>query len=269
MHIHRQVAAVLVATVVASIGVVADSKASGCGENPLAVAGVPRQQSSGAWLIDLRTGCEWGWGRTDRQFPAASTAKVAVLAVALDQVAAGRRSLVSVDSLARRMIESSDNDAAVALWRAVGGSDAVASYLRTLGLRQFTPWPSFGGIALSPHDLAWLIDRVVGPASALPPDLRDYARARMLSVQRDQRFGVSVGLPPGWTTALKDGWFLVRRIDRGTAGHWRVNSAGVVLSPTGAPAWVLSVMGDDWPTMSAGVAEIERVSRVVAGALAR
>ena len=248
---------------------VATAEARSCGDSPFAAAGVPRQPSSGAWAIDLRTGCEWGWGQTDRRYPMASTAKVAVLSLALDRVATGALAAAAVDALARSMIERSDNAAATELWRLVGGSAAVDAHLRSLGLRQVAPWPTFGGVAMTPHDLAWLANRVVGAASALPDALRDYARSPMTSVVRDQRFGVSAGVPAGWSVALKDGWFLIRPIDRGVAGRWRVHSVGVVFSPQGRPAWALGVMGDEWPTMAAGVAEIERVSRAVAGALAR
>ena len=116
--------------------VVATAEARSCGDSPFAAAGAPRQPSSGAWAIDLRSGCEWGWGQTDRRYPMASTAKVAVLSVALDRVATGALDAAAVDALARPMIERSDNAAATELWRLVGGSAAVDAHLRSLGLRQ-------------------------------------------------------------------------------------------------------------------------------------
>jgi beta-lactamase class A len=264
----RHALALLAATVLVPLAGVAVAHAGGCGSSPLA-ATAPPQAPGGAWVIDLRTGCEWGWGRTDRQYAMASTAKVAVLGAALAAIDAGRLDATTVDTYARPMIEHSDNDATVVLWRLLGGSAGVAAYLRGLGLRSFTPWPSFGGYAMSPHDLAWLVNRVAGPASTLSAGLRDYARSEMRSVERSQRFGASAGVPAGWPVALKDGWYLIRPVDHGVAGRWRVSSAGIVSSPNGRARYVFSAMGDEWPSMAAGVTEIERASRAVAGALAK
>lgn len=243
------------------------SAATACGTSPFATVAADPAESAGAWVIDLRSGCEWGWNGSDHLFAEASVSKVSLMAMALQRVGSGIFTMTSVDRTIDAMITRSDNDAAVRLWNRLGGQAAVAGFHADLGLNETHIAGSFGASTTSPRDLAHLTAAVLGPASILPRDMRDYARDKMRSVIDEQAFGVTAGAPVGWRVAVKNGWWQIRPQDSGNAWHWRVNSTGMAFDPTGKPRWVLAVMGNEWDTMDTGVERIEAIATAVYGKL--
>lgn len=244
------------------------SAATACGTNPFAAVASHPAESAGAWVIDLRSGCEWGWNASDHLFPQASVSKVSLMALALQRVASGEWTMASVDRTIDAMITRSENDAAIRLWNRLGGQPEVAAFHADLGLDQTRIAGSFGASTSSPRDLARLTTTVLGSNSILPRDLRDYARDKMGAVIAEQAFGVTAGAPVGWHVAVKNGWWQIRPKDSGHAWHWRVNSTGMVFDASGRPRWVLAVMGNDWASMEAGVDRIEAISTTVYAKLA-
>jgi hypothetical protein len=92
-----------------------------------------------AAVYDVRTGQLWTLGRGKAQ-PEASIVKVDILETLVAQHRADGQPLSAQDrSLARAMIEDSDNDAATALWDAVGGARGIAAFDSALGLAHTRP----------------------------------------------------------------------------------------------------------------------------------
>ena len=103
-------------------------------QNELAMLVTSKSSDVGIAAIDLNTG-ETVSVRGNRQYPMASTVKVAVAATYLSYVEKGDRSLsdsisgVSAATLMRRMLVHSDNHATDLLIRNLGGPDTVQKWL--------------------------------------------------------------------------------------------------------------------------------------------
>ena len=136
----------------------------------------------GVYAIDLSSGEEVGV-LADQRFPMASTSKVAVAAVYLAGVDAGKWSLSSEWRLPRQggsylsarqhldlMISKSCNACTDALLEAVGGPQAVNAWMRKAGIRDFE----------LTRDIATLVreDGRIDPASSV--DTRDSATPRAM-----------------------------------------------------------------------------------------
>ena len=88
-------------------------------------------------------------------------------------------------SLLASMIEVSDNDAATALWNAIGGPAAIAQFNASIGMTETTPsnclncagfpWPGWGLTTTSATDQVTLLRHIVVPNSAIDQPDRDEA----------------------------------------------------------------------------------------------
>jgi beta-lactamase class A len=175
----------------------------------------------------------------------ASVVKVDILAAFLEhhpQPSAYER------SLARRMITVSDNAAASALWRQIGGGPGLERFNAKIGLGATHTTLAWGLTSTTAADqcrlLRWLV------ASRAKPSAR-YVLGLMDHVVPWQRWGVSNGVPGGVQVALKNGW-LPR------AGGWQVNSVGWVRGR--GHSYVVAALSDDSPSFAYGRATIERLS---------
>lgn len=157
-------------------------------------------------------------------FAMASVTKVVIMATLLAQSEAGERALSDGDhDLLNTMITESDNDSAVALWDEIGGAQAINAFLAEKGVYGITPANaslSWGDSTATPAALVQLLSKL-SAGVLLDSDDTAYALQLMKSVEADQRWGVSAGMPnAGAASALKDGWY-----DAITG--WRVSSAGI------------------------------------------
>ena len=182
-----------------------------------------------AAVYDLATGQTWRLG-TGAPQDEASVVKLDVLETLLaergDGLSAGDR------SLARQMIEDSDNDAATSLWYEVGGPAKIGSFNAEVGLRHTSPspcvvcagfpWPGWGLTTTVPADQIALLRELVTPGSLLTAAERGYALSLMENVTTAQRWGVSGGVPAQVTVALKNGWLPLDNSDT----DWQINSVG-------------------------------------------
>lgn len=103
-----------------------------------------------------------------------------------------------------------------------------------------------------------ILHREYGPLTA---PYRGLARYYMTHVTPSQHWGISAGLPGGWSVALKNGFFSSR------CCRWRIGSTGFVSGPGGA-GYAITVMSDGWPFDRPGIAAVELVARAVALQLA-
>jgi hypothetical protein len=187
----------------------------------------------------------------------ASIMKVDILATLLAQDQADGQAVSAADQpLAVDMIEESDDDDAQALWDSEGGAAAVSAFNATAGLTQTDPDAAgyWGLSTTTAADQVQLLKDVAYPAKTLTPASQAYELNLMEHVDSDQSWGVSAGVPPGATIALKNGWLPL------DAGGWQVNSIGYI---DGAGRdYVIAVLSDD-DTEANGINLIQGLSGLI------
>jgi beta-lactamase class A len=159
-----------------------------------------------ASVLDLTTGISYQY-RPGQLAITASIVKVEILGTLLAQAQASGRSLTSAEqTLATAMIEQSDNQAATDLWNEVGGASAVHAFDNVVGMPSTTPNPAWGLTTTTAADQVTLLQRLVEPNSVLSNASRAYELGLMENVTPSQAWGVSAGVVPGTTVALKTGY---------------------------------------------------------------
>jgi len=214
--------------------------------------------------VNLATGGSVTY-RGTREFITASIVKVDILiALLIAAQADGRRLTGSERSLARSMITRSDNDAASTLWRAVGGADGLDRVNERLGLTgtQAGTGGYWGHTLTTASDQLRLLRVLAGSAGVLTEARRSYALDLMHDVVAGQRWGVSVAAADADDAALKNGW-LATATDQGL---WTVHSIGRVVLDGGDPA-LLAVLTRGSPSMEAGIATVQQLTRLAAAGL--
>jgi beta-lactamase class A len=218
-----------------------------------------------AAVYDLDTRQTWTVGQGPPQAEA-SVVKVDILEALLVQ--RGRNGLTRREAaLARLMIERSDNNAATDLWRAVGGARGVRSFNAAAGLARTSPsacvvcagfpWPGWGLTTTTPADQISLLRQLAGPGPLLSDADRRYVLGLMEDVIPSQRWGITAGVSPQATVALKDGWLPLD----GARKDWQVNSIGWV-SGRGRD-YLIAVFCTGNPTPRYGVTTIAGLSAIV------
>ncbi|MEV0421724.1 serine hydrolase [Streptosporangium canum] len=216
-----------------------------------------------AAVFDRATGAGYTY-RDSGHFLLASVAKVGILAALLLKAEAARRPLTRRErSLAEVMIRRSDNRAARELYAAIGGRSGLARVMRALGARDTWPGPGpYWGVTMSrPSEqlkVLWALSSPAGPINAAN---RRLATALMSSVVSRQAWGVSAAASAGDHVSLKNGW-LPARVH---GGLWTVNSIGRLRSDD--HDLLVAVLSERSPGKETGIATVERVARLVVGAL--
>lgn len=215
-------------------------------------------QDISAHLYDSRTGCEYQLNSSNRQ-PTASVFKVMVLAGTLLEAQGQSRDLTEWEiSQLTPMITESANEPVRALWRSFGGAPWFENQVRIFDLRETTvtadTGSAWGLTQTSARDQVNLIRQVLlGEWGPIEDQYRTNAVNLMTSVVSSQTWGVTAGVPPGWTVAQKNGF----------AGA-TINSVGWVDAPGESNGYVLAIMSTGWPNHAAGIAAVEAVSILVA-----
>src|SRR5690554_1840365 len=216
-----------------------------------------------AWVHDLRTGCDYSLNPQNRQ-RTASVFKVMVMAGTLLE-AQNEGRLVSDWEMSQLtpMITRSTNDEVRALWNHFGGSPWFKTQRDIFGMGQTRvtadDGSSWGLTTTSARDQVNLLRQVLlGQWGPLQAEYRAVALDLMTSVVSSQTWGVTAGVPSGWRVALKNGF----------AGP-TINSVGWVDGPGSDPGYVVAILSQGWPDHPAGIAAVERVSRIVADAMTR
>ncbi|GLZ06046.1 hypothetical protein Acsp03_35120 [Actinomadura sp. NBRC 104412] len=214
-------------------------------------------------IKDLTTGRSFSYGGRHR--PAtASVVKVDVVAALMLRAQRDDRALTSTEkALAAQAIKVSDNDATDALWSLIGGAEGLRAANRRLGLRDTEPGPggAWGVTTTSAADQVRLLAALASPRGPLGAAYRRHLLGLMADVAPEQAWGVSACAGKGAEVALKNGW-LPRKAD---GGAWTVNSVGRVRDAR--HDYLIAVLSDRHPSMGAGVETVERVTRMVTGAL--
>ena len=220
-----------------------------------------------AAVYDLDTRQTWTMGQGPPQAEA-SVVKLDILETLLAQRGQDGRALSSQEeSLAKIMIEESDDSAATDLWNAAGGARGIRSFNTAAGLTHTSPsaclvctgfrWPGWGLTTTTPYDQISLLRQIVQQGRLLSDADRSYALRLMESVTQDQRWGVSGGVSPKATVALKDGWLALD----GAETNWQINSIGWI-SGVGRN-YLIAVLSTGNPTEQYGIDTIDRLSTIV------
>ena len=218
-----------------------------------------------AAVYDVSTGQTWRLGQGKAQAEA-SVVKLDVLETLLARRGGGGLS-AGDRSLAQSMIEDSDNDAATSLWYEVGGATGIRSFNTAARLADTTPslcvncpgfpWPGWGLTTTVPTDQLALLRELVEPSPLLTNAEREYALSLMENVTPSQRWGVSGGVPPQVTVALKNGWLPLDSADT----DWQINSVGWIYGQ--GRNYLMAVLSTGNPTEQYGIDTIDQLATIV------
>ena len=220
-----------------------------------------------AAVYDVTTGQTWSFG-SSRPQAEASVVKLNILEALYARHGAGSGGLSASDtSLAREMMEDSDNDAATTLWDEAGGPSQIASFDTSAGLTHTEPsscvqcpgfpWPGWGLSTTTPTDQLALLRELIKPSTLLTGTQRNSALQLMENVAPSQRWGVSGGVPATATVALKDGWLPLNSSNT----DWQINSVGWV-SGRGRD-YLMAVFSTGNPSEQYGIDTINQLGALV------
>lgn len=222
-----------------------------------------------AAIYDVSTGQTWRLGKGPPQ-DEASVVKLDVLETLLAERNSNHTGLSASDrSLTQQMIEDSDNDAATSLWYEVGGPTRIRSFNTAAGLADTSPsscvncpgfpWPGWGLTTTTAADQLVLLRKLIEPSSLLTSAERSYALSLMENVTPSQRWGVSGGIPPQVTVAVKNGWLPLN----GSGTDWQINSVGWISGQ--GRNYLMAVLTTGNPTEQYGIDTIDQVASIVWG----
>jgi hypothetical protein len=188
----------------------------------------------------------------------ASIAKVNILATALFEAQQDGTTLsASEQQSATAAIEESDNDAAQDLWQDDGGNAGLGAFNRAAGLTQIVldPDGAWGYNQTSALDQVRLLAHIALHNSVLSDSSRAYELGLMHHIDPAQDWGVSAGVLPPASVALKNGWLPIN------TGGWEINSIGWVDGRY--RDYLIAVLTAGDPDMAYGVETIEGISELV------
>ena len=184
-----------------------------------------------------------------RPFVSASVVKAMLLVAYLDDLQRSGDPLTDrARSVLRRMIRVSDNDAATAIYRAVG-REGLYRLARRAGMTRFAVLRStWASSQITAADQVRFFSRLNVLVSRR---FRDYARALLSRIVRSQSWGIPRVARPRVRVFFKGGW-------RPTARGELVHQAALLEGSTRRVA--IAVLTDGNPSMAYGVRTIEGVT---------
>ncbi|MEU3946991.1 serine hydrolase [Streptomyces sp. NPDC029526] len=203
----------------------------------------------------------------DGVFVTASVVKADILAALLLRARDTGRGLTAIEwARAAAMIGRSDNEAASALWRAIGSAAGLDAANARLGLTETVGGAHgyWGLTRTTAADRLVLLRELLGRdgeagRGLLDEEARAGARRLMAEVVPEQAWGVPV-VADGSAWAVKNGW-----MPRDATGLWVVHSIGRVTS--GGREVLLAVLSDGNASRAEGVARVEAAARTAVTAL--
>lgn len=211
--------------------------------------------------VEVDTGETLTYG--DGSFDTASIVKVDILAALLHQAQQEGRSLTaSEQSLAKAMIERSDNAAATTLFNAVGGKAGLDAFNEVIGLTETEIGSNgyWGLTQTTASDQLKLLDVVFGNDSVLGADSRTYMKELMANVIDSQSFGVSAAADDADDAALKVGY-----LQRSATRLWDVTSIGEI--EVDGHTYLVAVLSDGNASFDDGVALVDQVAEAAVDGL--
>ena len=215
-----------------------------------------------AAVYDTRTGC-WHHLNRDLQLTTASVIKAQVLGAVLLKAQDEGRDLTAWErSQISPMIRLSFNDETSSLYGHLGSWGGIGASDRRFGVTRTAHVRPFGLTRSTAVDRTNVALRLLHTGSALTQSRREVAWAYMSSVHPLQEWGISAGVPHGWTVAQKNGFYPASGLG------WRVGSSGFVREDTADQGYGITVMTEGATTQATGIRLVEEVSRRAAATLA-
>ena len=215
-----------------------------------------------ASVVDTRTGCTYALADGMR-ITTASVVKAGVLGAVLLRAQDQRRGLTAWErARTGPMIHLSHNNPAVSdLLASVGGVAGMDRADRRWGLTATTNSAAYGATWTTARDRTRLALQLLHGGGPLAAPGRAEAWRAMSTVHPTQTWGITAGVPRGWTVALKNGFYPMR-------GHgWRVGSTGFIRSGA-AGGYAVTVLTDRGTSQVQGIRLVEAVARRVSTVLA-
>ncbi len=214
-----------------------------------------------AAVYDTASGC-WHHIRPGLQITTASVIKAQVMGAVLLQAQDGRRSLTSEErSLITQMISYSSNPETSELYARLGGAAGLHATDSRLGATATTHVRPFGLTVSTAIDRSRVALSLLHRGDGLAQAGREEAWAFMTNVHPLQRWGITAGVPIGWSVALKNGFY------PSTGIGWRVGSTGFVRRDDGDQGYAITVMTEGATQQAVGIGLVERVARQAAAVL--
>jgi beta-lactamase class D len=207
-------------------------------------------------VLDKKTGDLYSYRGSER-YETASVVKVQVLACLLLTAQDKDRKLNSTEmSLAKRMIQASDNNATTALFDRLGQASTVSKCNKRLGLTKTTVNHSWGLTKTTVTDQVKLLSQLVNTKGPLNSYSRDLAYSLMSTVEKDQDWGVPAVATTGEDATVKNGW-----LQRSTeSNRWIINTVGRV---TGGDTDVsIAVLSHENSSMSGGISVVQKAAKL-------
>lgn len=211
-----------------------------------------------AHVFDARTGCHYRLAHDNRQ-RSASVFKLMVMAGTLLEAQNDGRDVSDWEmSQLHPMITESADGPVRALWYSFGASPWYGEQGRIFGLEDTTvrgdDGSAWGLTTTSAADQVDLLRQVLlGEWGPLDEGSRVVAFDLMTDVVATQTWGVTAGVPDGWTVAQKNGFAGIT-----------INSVGWVDEPGPSDGYVVAILSQGWSDHPSGIAAVERVSEWVA-----
>lgn len=186
----------------------------------------------------------------NHKFHMASTVKVSILAgllVKQDGVLSSHQR-----SLAKQMIEASDNNSTSELFDDLGGQEGLQSTFNQFGMNDSTANSSWGLSMTTPRDQIKMLNNIFYKSSLLSANSRQYINSLMSNVESDQIWGVSASSN---NFALKNGW-----LEYGNE-KWILNSIGYVKNDNGT-SYTIAMYSDKNQSMQTGEEVLNQLARV-------
>lgn len=224
-----------------------------------------------AAVYDTRSHC-WYELHPELALTTASAIKLQVLAANLVRLEGLGRGFTETEArYAERMMWFSHNSPATSSLYVAVGRNGMRAYSEAVGAPGMQHSAIYGvtrasARALTLVALSALHDGSPGP---LTSESRAVARALTAGVHPTQSWGISAGLPPGWKSHLKNGFFPCINCGPFSGVYtWRVASTGFNADVIGDQGYAISIMTDGARSQREGIDVVEVVSRHVAAALA-
>lgn len=211
-----------------------------------------------AHVHDLATGCDYSLNPGNRQ-RTASVFKIMVMAGTLLEAQRAARDLTDWEMAQLvPMITQSTNPQVRNLWRSFGGSPWFEMMRQEFGLDETTVTAdggsAWGLTTTSARDQVQLVRQMlIGEWGPIGSKYRKIAIDLMTSVIPEQTWGITAGVPEGWSVAQKNGFAGIT-----------INSVGWADEPGPEPGYVVAILSQGWPNHPAGIAAVERVNEAVA-----
>lgn len=221
----------------------------------------PDQRVTAA-VHDTRTGC-WNHLAPGTQMQTASVIKAQFLAgVLLRAQDQGRSTTTWEQERITPMISLSHDPPATDLFISLGGTKGQEALDERFGLTSTTSTNQWGATLSTATDRTELALALLHGGGPLAAGARAQAWEAMAAVHATQQWGITAGVPDGWTVAVKNGFYPTS----GTPG-WRVGSTGFVRHDATGEGYAITVMTDQNPDHLAGQRLVELVAREVARTL--